>query len=64
MNYPSDIAELEAELERVQSIVERDETAMARSQRPQIEKLFLCSSRKLQQDLRDRLRQAKAGDFG
>ena len=60
VNYPNDIAELEAELERVLSIVERDETAMARSERPQVERVFLSSAGKLRQNLEKRLRTAKA----
>ena len=60
MNYPNDITELEAELERVLNIIERDETAMALSQRPQVERVFLSSSRKLRKDLEKCLRTAKS----
>ena len=60
MNYPDDIAELESMLERVLGMVEQDEAALARSDQPNAEMLFLSSSKKLQSDLLRKLRDAKA----
>ena len=60
MNYPEDIAELESELQRVLGVVEHDEAAVARSERPKVEEVFLASAGKLRADLQKRLRIAKA----
>ena len=55
MDYPDDIAELERLLERVLGMVEQDEDAVARSDRPEVDAVFLSSSKKLRTDLRNRL---------
>ena len=60
MNYPSDIATLEHELERVLGMVEHDEASVTRSERPEVERVFLSSSTKLRMDIQKRLRLAKA----
>ena len=60
MNYPDDIAELESLLERVLGMVEQDEGAVSRSERPNVDLLFLSSTKKLQTDLQKRLRIAKS----
>ena len=60
MNYPEDIAELESELERVLKMEAHDERAMSNSDRPEVEKIFLASTRKIRSDLQKRLRIAKA----
>ncbi|MDE0177885.1 MAG: hypothetical protein OXH92_16070 [Bryobacterales bacterium] len=60
MNYPDDIAELESLLERVLGMVEQDEGAVVGSERPNVDLLFLSSTKKLRSDLQKRLRFAKA----
>ena len=60
MDYPEDVAELESLLERVLRMVERDERTVSRSERPNVERLFLSSTKKLRLDLQERLRIAKA----
>ena len=60
MDYPDDIAELESLLERVLGMVERDESAVLRSERPNADLLFLSSTKKLRSDLQKRLGIAKA----
>ena len=60
MNYPDDIAELESLLERVLGMVEQDEGAVSGSERPNVDLLFLSSTKKLRSDLQKRLRIAKA----
>ena len=60
MDYPDDVAELELLLERVLGMVEQDEHAVARSDRPDVDLVFLSSTKKLRTDLQDRLRIAKA----
>ena len=64
MNYPDNIAELESLLERVSRIVGEDERAVSRSERPNVDLLFLCSSKKLRSDLQKRLGIAKQNDLG
>ena len=60
MNYPDDIAELESLLERVLGMVEQDEGAVSGSERPNVDLLFLSSTKKLRSDLQKKLRIAKA----
>ena len=60
MNYPQEIAEIEAELSRVLGMVEDDESAISRSKRPMVERIFLASSKKLRADLQKQLHMAKA----
>ena len=60
MNYPEDIAELESLLQRALGMVEQDENAVSRSDRPSVDQVFLSSTRKLQSDIQKRLRVAKA----
>lgn len=62
MNYPDDIAELELLLELVLGMVEQDENAVARSDRPDVELVFLSSTKKLRTDLRNRLRNARQSE--
>ena len=60
MNHSEDITELESEFDRVLGMVEQDEDATSRSDRPAVERIFLSTSRKLRSDLQIRLRIAKA----
>lgn len=45
MNYPDDIAELESLLDRVLGMVEQDEGAVSASERPNVDLLFLASTK-------------------
>ena len=60
MNFPDDIAELERELQNVRQMVKQNEEAYAASDNPEVEQLFLASTRKLQTELESRLRVAKS----
>lgn len=60
MNYPDDIGELESLLERVMGMVDQDEDAVSHSDRPDVDLVFLSSTKKLRTDLQKRLRVAKA----
>ena len=59
MNFPEDIAELEAMRARALGVVEQDEKAVARSDEPLAEKVFLASSEKWRKTLEKKLYLAK-----
>jgi hypothetical protein len=56
----SEINDLEKQLAKARAMVEQDELAIAGSSRPQVERVYLSSSRKLRADLQQRLMLAKA----
>ena len=60
MNFPTEIPELEAELARLLGIREEQEHALAESTMPEVERIFLSSTERLQEELERRLRIAKA----
>ena len=60
MNFPDDIAKLERELQNVRQIVKQYEDACVISDEPEVEQLFLASTRKLHNGLESRLRLAKS----
>lgn len=59
MNFPTEIAELEAELHQVRRMCEDDEKALSESATPQVARIFLGSTNALRLELEKRLRQAK-----
>ena len=60
MNFPDDIPALELELSRARGMVDEDETALARSSAPDVDRIFLGTTKKLCSDLEQRLHLAKA----
>ena len=60
MNFPTEISELEADLACVVGIQDAREQAIARSTAPEIESIFLSSTKRLREELERRLRVAKA----
>ena len=60
MNLPTEIAPLEAELNRLLGMYEEDEKRLAQSATPEIDRIFFASTRKLRHELEERLRRAKA----
>ena len=59
MNFPEEIPELEAELARVNGMVDEDEVKVVKSEEPSA-RIFLSSTRKIRSDLQRLLRVAKA----
>ena len=60
MSFPTEIAELEADLARVLGIQDARERSIAKSTAPEIESIFLSSTKRLREELERRLRVAKA----
>ena len=60
MNFPTAIPELEADLARVLGIQDARERSIARSAAPEMERIFLSSTKRLREELERRLRAAKA----
>lgn len=60
MNFPDDIDKLERELQSVRQIVKQYEDACVISDEPEVEQLFLASTRKLQNGLESHLRLIKS----
>ncbi len=60
MNFPTEIPELEAQLARLLGIREEQEQSLAESAMPEVERIFLSSTERLQEELERRLRIAKA----
>lgn len=60
MNLPTEIAPLEAELNRLLSMYDEDEKRLAQSATPEIHRIFFASTKKLRHELEERLRRAKA----
>ena len=60
MNIPDDINKLERELQNVRQIVKQYEDACVISDEPEVEQLFLASTRKLQNGLESHLRLIKS----
>jgi hypothetical protein len=60
MNFPDDIDKLERELQNVRQIVKQYEDACVISDEPEVEQLFLASTRKLQNGLESHLRLIKS----
>ena len=60
MNFPTAIADIESELRRVLGMYEEDERALSESATPEVERIFLASTKKLRDELETRLRCAKA----
>ena len=62
MDFPRAIPELKADLERVLSMQDARERSIARSNAPEIEGIFLSSTKRLREALERRLRAAKTED--
>ena len=60
MNLPTEIAPLEAELNRVIGLYDEDEKRLAQSKTPEIDRIFFASTKKLRRELEERLHRAKA----
>ena len=60
MNFPDDIAGLELELTRARGMLDEDETALAQSSTPDVDRIFLGAAKKVCSDLEQRLHLAKA----
>ena len=60
MNFPTEIADIEAELHRVLGMYEEDERALSESATPEVARIFFGSTKKLRHELETRLRCAKA----
>lgn len=60
MNFPTEIPDLEAELQRLVGMCEEDERALAESTNPDVDGIFLASLNKLRLELEKRLHRAKA----
>ena len=60
MNLPTEVAPLEAELNRVLGMYEEDEKRLAQSTTPEIDRIFFGSTKKLRHELEKRLHRAKA----
>ena len=60
MNLPTDIAALEAELDRLLGMCDEDERRVAQSTTPDVDHIFLASTKKLRHEIEERLRRAKA----
>lgn len=59
MNLPTEIAPLEAELNRVLAMYREDEKRLAQSTTPEIDRIFFASTKKLRRELEERLHRAK-----
>ena len=60
MNLPTEIAPLEAELNRVLRLYDEDQKRLAQSKTPEIDRIFFASTKKLRRELEERLHRAKA----
>ena len=59
MNLPTEVAALEAELNRLLRIYDEDEKRLSQSTTPEIDRIFFGSTKKLRHELEERLRRAK-----
>ena len=60
MNLPTEIAPLEAELNRLLGLYDEDEKRLAQSTTPEVDRIFFASTKKLRNELERRLQRAKA----
>ena len=60
MNLPTEIAPLEAELNRVLRMYDEDEKRLAQSTMPEVDRIFFGSTKKLRHEIERRLQRAKA----
>lgn len=60
MNFPTELPDLEADLARVLDIQGARERSIAKSTAPEIESIFLSSTKRLREELERQLRIAKA----
>ena len=60
MNLPTEIAPLEAELNRVLRMYDEDEKRLAQSTTPEVDRVFFGSTKKLRHEIERRLQRAKA----
>ena len=60
MNLPTEIAALEAELNRVIRLYNEDEKRLAQSTTPEVDRIFFGSTKKLRHEIERRLQRAKA----
>lgn len=60
MNLSTEIAPLEAELNRVLRMYDEDEKRLAQSTTPEVDRIFFGSTKKLRHEIERRLRRAKA----
>ena len=60
MNLPTEIAALEAELNRVIRLYDEDEKRLAQTTTPEVDRIFFGSTKKLRHEIKRRLQRAKA----
>ena len=60
MNLPTEIAPLEAELNRVLRMYDEDEKRLAQSTTPEVDRIFFGSTKKMRHEIERRLQRARA----